>query len=333
MTKLFFPLEGAKYFPRFYKSKKNMKRSRTHFEDLSEIASSILTTDEQLDFSSQEIPDFLRLSRNPAEEKKSKTGKSKMKFKIGRNGNIVYLSPDCWRGYTRIGELGRGTTATVYEVAITDDRGKDEGRRVRPLAIKMQKLLTENELKTQSDPYYMERDFARKMSRLGIAPRFITSWECDGVGFIVTEKWDGSIVDLKVENISEILVAKLRKMIESMHRKGVIHGDLVDKNILVRLDPHTREVVDLTLGDFGLAEEIEDWKLLPPPYDEKKVINENLRRVKHMQVMHQYLSTYGPTNHYFDKNNIDVVHLLHDPRHLDYAYLYWLERGKGEYPL
>ena len=100
-----------------------------------------------------------------------------------------------------------------------------------------------------------------------------------------------------------------RGMIDTLHETGYIHADILEKNVLVKVDPNNNTIQDITLTDFGLMDMEEDWKANP----------------EFLEELYNYHSAApNNTRHYFQDLDISLEDVLDDPRHLDYALLYYL---------
>ena len=226
----------------------------------------------------------------------------------------VWVSPAATKGFRFSRILGSGTSGTVYE-AFPPGKSTHRGG----VAIKVQKA--------DDESFADETRLARQMSKLGVGPRVLDSWEADGVGFLVTDQWDMSLWDYFhkqkqlgiVPSLPPHLVFKLEVLIRRLHEAGIVHGDILEKNILVRTAPTADlkrsegvnpPAVDIVLTDFGLAHSISKWRSMP----------------NFLQTMLDYQA--DPVNHshyYFKDKQIELADLVRDPRHLDRSLLYYFK--------
>ena len=128
------------------------------------------------------------------------------------------------------------------------------------------------------DKCYSDRDIAmneiyitKTMSDLGIAPLVYDIALDDSKGYIVMEKYDGTLQDLiylyqtdKSIKLDEIIVI-LKSYIEKMHEHGIVHRDLSSNNIMYKTDG------SIAIIDYGFSIYSKNEKLRSYDYD---VINE-----------------------------------------------------------
>lgn len=266
---------------------------------------------------------------------------------IGRAPRMTkaFISDSCL-GKFRLGKiLGRGGTAVVYELF-----WKDKEMR-KPAAAKIMLLTDDPSIsianrrrskevrdrdKELDANFEKEAAVSMKMSDWKVGPVTYGSWKCeeDGVGFILTERWDTSLEkwaqDMTVAGIApDVLVAysllpqeivdKLALLIDVLHHHNYVHGDIVGKNILVRLGPpfldaRTGKWVsypsDIMLADFGLADTVSEWREFTDEYYQKMI--------------DYYMSKFMNTDKYMTRFEITPEKLREDPRHLDRAFLWQL---------
>jgi tRNA A-37 threonylcarbamoyl transferase component Bud32 len=233
-------------------------------------------------------------------------------FELGRNLKHNYASVPIsafrkFRVKDRV--LGKGSFATVFLA----ENPQEDGSVNQPVALKIQ---------FNDEQFREEQKVTRKMSKWGLGPKLIDSWITDGYGFIALEYWDGSMLDLNLDKLPDTLTAKLRSLIEEMHRIGYVHADILPKNVLVRVD-QAGIPYNVTLCDFGLAQYVEDFQLTP----DGNVEEDGIRR-GFMSTLYNYHNLPDNCSHfYFEERRIRYFHCIKDPRHLDYGLLYFLEKG------
>lgn len=197
------------------------------------------------------------------------------------------------RGYALLGIIGKGTSATVYECESDDDD--------HVYAMKIQK---------HSQDASVEAERAEMFSDMGVAPRYIESWSNGQLSFLVTDKWDGSMKHFGLETLPSPLVFKLAVCIKRLHEEGYVHADVMPKNVLVKM--RKGQPVDVTLTDFGLVRQADEWK----DYDMKFIKN-----------MHDYYShANNPTSAFMKRNAISLAYLQEHPFCADLAFLDYLKR-------
>lgn len=230
----------------------------------------------------------------------------------------VWITKEATKFYQFSDKLGSGTTGTVYKAYLPTDRHHE-----RPaVAIKVQMI--------SSGSFEEEVDMARKMSDLGIGPNFIDAWEVadEGVGFLVTDKWDISLWDFTkrqlvikkhLDPLPFHLLHKLSALIKRLHQQRIVHGDILEKNILLRLKSpdsfESDDILDVTLTDFGLMQPISRWKSTPD----------------FLETMFNYhIDPVNNTRYYFRDRHVNLDDLIDDPRHLDWALLYYMNNYMGK---
>lgn len=181
-----------------------------------------------------------------------------VELQVGREGRDVWISEEGVEGYKFTDVLGSGTSGTVYKA-----KSPKKGKGQEHVAIKV--LFSD-------ENFWPEVELAQEMSELGVGPQFIDAWEAEGLGFLATDKWDTSLRDYQhLKNlpyksnqpIPPHIIYKLKVMINNLHKAGYVHGDILEKNILVQVDPKTGKITDIVLTDFGLMQTIEKWKNAP----------------------------------------------------------------------
>lgn len=169
---------------------------------------------------------------------------------IGRKGECAWLTPASMKGFSFDTILGSGTSGTVFGA-----RGANKSE----VAIKTQ---------FESADFKRECELVKEMSKMKICPRFLGCWVEEGVSFMATEKWDISLWDWIKQNnfnrsrdgypLSNTLINKLKHQITRLHKHGFTHGDLMEKNIMLRLDKRGRPF-DISITDFGLTMRTNEW--------------------------------------------------------------------------
>lgn len=112
-----------------------------------------------------------------------------------------------------------------------------------------------------------EMDMLHRMNARGIGPHLYASWRCTsvdkhnvihGIGVSVTDRWDGNLSRQAV--LTEAQIAVLEAQMDTIHSMGLVHGDIFEKNVLVRYNVRGERasgIAQLTLADFGLMRERE----------------------------------------------------------------------------
>ena len=155
--------------------------------------------------------------------------------------------------------------------------------------------------------FQTEAKFSRRLARHGIGAKHIADWECDGVGFIVTERWDGELPrhGCPPPNV----LRKLYDQIIELSHMGLVHSDILEKNILVRYNDVDGEIIDATLTDFGLMKRVKMF----------------LRDPDWVEVMYEYhVNPANNTHYYYKENNVTLHDVQRNPYHLDIALIWHL---------
>lgn len=201
----------------------------------------------------------------------------------------------CLKGYEIKKMLGKGTFGVVHEACEMEDQCD--------YTFKMLDLLG---IESTEEDYIKEVNTMEMLSNgYDIGPKFFKSWVCDDVAFIVTEKWDSSLpVNVCVP---ANLIEKLINQIGQLHALGLVHGDILEKNVLVKMQKN--KITDITLTDFGSIQTAKDWQADP-----------------------QWILTYYGYHHnaglhaYYKDNGISSADVINDPTHLDRALVYKLKK-------
>jgi len=219
-------------------------------------------------------------------------------IKIGGD-KIDDIPKKCLEGYLLKKFIFEGAYGVVYQSCdITNDCR---------YAMKMQEIADEE----------AARDWRREINHMkilsenyNIGPKFIGAWTCnaDNIGMTVTELWDGV---LKAKECPPINIRnKIKDQISKLHDLGLIHGDILEKNILVRRDKND-DVVDATLTDFGFLTDPDEWK----------------NNIDFLHNVYNYHMKYPSTKLYYLTENLDFDDIYDDPYHLDQGLIYfWNEK-------
>lgn len=110
------------------------------------------------------------------------------------------------------------------------------------------------------------------MSDIGIGPKvFETAIDKNNkIGYIVMEKYEGTLPDLIFQNDENEEVIDFAKQIKplltKMHGQGIIHGNLRPKNILFKRNKD-QDKIKLAISDFGQAFFSNDRRLIQADFD------------------------------------------------------------------
>lgn len=218
-----------------------------------------------------------------------------VKFKVNSDGDEV--NKQCMNGYNLEKELGKGGFGIVYQSCKID--GDCD------YAIKFQKLTS----KKTTDAWIKEGSYVRILSEnYGVGPKYVGSWVCDKFGLIITEKWDGTL--LKKDVVSTAMLNKLIDQINKMHSIGLVHGDILEKNVLVNRDK-AGKIRDITLTDFGITNTVDGWK----------------KNESYLKKIYEYHNdrTHS-TKFYFSQNHVTMQAVINDPSLLDNGLVWHLAK-------
>ena len=231
---------------------------------------------------------------------------------------------DCMDGYTLKNFLAEGGYGVVSHVC--DIKGKCQ------YAMKFQNIKDQG----QRTRWEQEIALTKKLSvRFNIGPKFVGSWTCpkEDIGVIVTELWDGQ---LPPECITRGLINKLKTQIQDMHtvftnppykRPGsrpedddyVVHGDIFEKNILIKKDS-SGNIIDVTLTDFGVLQSKREWKT-------KTFTDDQGRTRSYLDGwFNDYVKKHPYIMEYYNDNHLTFKDVERDPSIMDNALVYYLEK-------
>ena len=205
---------------------------------------------------------------------------------------------ECLKGAELKRLLGKGGFGMVYQVC--------------PINKDCEYVIKIQDLEYSEDTFDNEVKYVKILSNHNIGPKYIMSWKCDDIGFIITEKWHTELILYKGECIEEKLINKLENQINELHKLGYIHADISEKNILVKYRDISNDIRDITLTDFGSLDTIENWKKNQFNIVEKYYYYQNFDEMN--------------TKFYYIDNNISLEDVKADPLHLDKSFIYYLRK-------
>jgi len=205
----------------------------------------------------------------------------------------------CLKGYELKNLIGEGGWGTVSKACLN---------KKCTYAVKLVDAATRDEVKAFDTETKIQKDLWENGQ---VGPKFYGSWKCDNVGLSVTDMWDGELPRESV--LSANLLSKILKQIHAIHKKNIVHGDILRKNILVKLTAD-HKIKDITITDFGSANKISKWKK-----ERQSITN-----------FYRYHLQSAAARKYYRRYNIQLKDVIKDPRHLDFAMLYALsQRSKA----
>lgn len=111
--------------------------------------------------------------------------------------------------------------------------------------------------------FLREALIAPLMAKYGIGPKIHDVFTCLNAGYIIMDKWEGSIRKLTGQNLlTNSHLSTICDTIVKMHDKGVIHGDLHTANVLFRRKRNGE--YEFCITDFGLSLYFEDKNSVIP---------------------------------------------------------------------
>ena len=107
---------------------------------------------------------------------------------------------------------------------------------------------------------YTKQSFIREaliapmMDKVNVGPKIYDIFTCLNVGYIVMDKWQGTLSELFFRNLNfdiDKYFDDIFKLIKKMHNNNVIHNDLHTGNILYKKDKKGKYT--FCINDFGLS--------------------------------------------------------------------------------
>ena len=212
-------------------------------------------------------------------------------------GNQAQRNVDkaCLKGYQIKKFIGKGAFGTVLQACKLKDRCS--------YVMKMIDFASSKQRRTDFD---REVRYSSRLSKEHIGPKYYLSWICDDVGFLVTEKWDGELP--RGVTISAQLSTKLYSQVQAISNMGLVHGDILEKNVLIKRDA-TGKITNVTIADFGLMRKATE-------------IQQSPTWVETLYKYHTHQA--NNTRFYFKERNISLKDVKRNPYHLDLALVFYL---------
>lgn len=143
--------------------------------------------------------------------------------------------------------LGSGTYGAVHRACFNEDCHA---------AVKLQPLITQQ----QGEEFAREYGFSKRASDRGYGPRILHACVAKDptgayVGLLVTEQFDGSLQEFPWCNDADnarFVAEELGRIVHEMHSDGIVHADLLPKNLLYRANEQGK-ITDLKATDWGLS--------------------------------------------------------------------------------
>jgi serine/threonine protein kinase len=168
-------------------------------------------------------------------------------------------------------ELGSGEFGVVSKVEIDD----------KIYALKEHRLDNPYVIKS----YINEIKFMKKLNKIKpkISPEYFDSWIDDDKGYILTQHINCGTLNnyKKTNNLTKRDREDLKKLIDLLHKNGIIHDDLHGDNVLVECEDNKK--VRFYISDFGISTTVKDLMKSEHdicglgPIDVEEYISDNLR--------------------------------------------------------
>jgi serine/threonine protein kinase len=131
---------------------------------------------------------------------------------------------DCMREWVLQEVIGSGSFGSVAQACLNDDCN---------YVMKISNIVAPSRLRQ----FENDVKFSKRLSRSGLCPKFIDAWTCEDSGFMVSEKWDGSVLELiRIEPIpdSKSFIGVLPEwafsgmvdVLTQLSGKKILHGDV-----------------------------------------------------------------------------------------------------------
>jgi len=130
-------------------------------------------------------------------------------------------------------QLGKGSFGYVFLTCEIDE--KNPKKKNCDFVVKIQRVGKE---------YQNEISILEKLNHLSMAPRMVDHWECLGLGYLVSEKFEGITED----TITTKDIERVQTLLSQLHEMKIVWLDLATRNVL-------RSPVNglLYLNDFGVS--------------------------------------------------------------------------------
>ncbi len=153
----------------------------------------------------------------------------------------------------------------------------------------------------------------KSLNTYNIGAKFVGAWFCqdDYVGIIISELWSGELLLDDDECLPDDLVDKLSNQVKVIHNLGLVHGDILPKNILIKRNTDGI-IIDATITDFGSVSTTEDWKT-------------NKDITSQIKTYYDYHNQFPNMSMFYTDNNITLKQVVEDPTLLDDALIYNLK--------
>lgn len=156
--------------------------------------------------------------------------------------------------------LGKGAYGTVYELCESKHNRQFKDPKC-PFVLKVQSFEPKHDFVEQFQHEIKTQIIVNE--RLGITPAVYDAWYCRPTArrinaFIVMERMDGDLVHYLKQNARRLsndfihnLVNTIKSYTNQLHRVGIKHNDIADRNILYKRQPDGR--LRFVLSDWGLS--------------------------------------------------------------------------------
>lgn len=218
----------------------------------------------------------------------------------------------CMKGYDLKKWLSTGSYGAVYQVCETE-HNCNYVVKIQDLSFPGYPSIIDPDRKEE-----WEREW--KTSKMlyedyNIGSKFVGFGFCedDNIGIIVSELWSGSLAGKGKQSpcLLPNIVNRLEKEVEIIGSLGLVHGDILPKNVLVRKDK-SGNITDATLTDFGTVDTDKAWQ--------RKVMNDEPQ----IKVFYDYQNRDVNDKHYYKEEKVTLGQVMKNPKLLDQSLIYYL---------
>jgi hypothetical protein len=244
------------------------------------------------------VPDFNAPLKPPVTKKVNSTAKKYFHVPGKFNKNVEVL---CLNGYELKKFVAEGAYGAVLQVCNTLENNCQYALKIQKFAGFSDRERWEFEVKNTE----------MLSKKYNIGPKFVGFWLCENenTGISVAELW--SRVLSSKDCLSPELLNKLSNEIKTINGLGLVHGDILEKNVLVKTNS-SNNITDITLTDFGIINTIDVWK-------------SDLENKNYFGDVFTYYH-YPQHPEFFDDNNFDDKHIRENPELLDYGLWYHFKK-------
>ena len=218
----------------------------------------------------------------------------------------------CMKGYDLKKWLSTGSYGAVYQACETE-HNCNYVVKIQDLSFPGYPSIVDPDRKEEWEREWKTSEMLYKKYNIG--SKFVGFGFCedDNIGIIISELWSGSLAGKGEQSpcISKKLTDKLEKEIEIIGSLGLVHGDILPKNVLVRKDKDGH-ITDATLTDFGTVDTALAWQ------------GKDMNGEPQIKVFYDYQNRDVNDKHYYNHNKITLSQVMSNPKLLDQSFIYYL---------